>query len=127
FVTDGAGTTSYVNNPLAVGGTFNIQNDGVVYINAPTTYAGTAASAMNIQNANTLKQTALVVNSTLTRTGTATSAVRIATGTLAGNNGTIFAPVNVLTSANGASYLAPGSPLPSGGANTTPAYQNGAG
>jgi fibronectin-binding autotransporter adhesin len=127
FVTDGVGTTSYVNNPLAVGGTFNIQNDGVVYINAPTTYAGTAASAMNIQNANTNKQTALVVNSTLTRTGTATSAVRIATGTLAGNNGTIFAPVSVLTSTNGPSYLAPGSPLPSGGANTTPAYQNGAG
>jgi hypothetical protein len=68
-----------------------------------------------------------VVNSTLTRTGTATSAVRIATGTLAGNNGTIFAPVSVLTSTNGPSYLAPGSPLPSGGANTTPAYQNGPG
>jgi hypothetical protein len=82
---------------------------------------------MNIQQTNLRKQTALVVMSTLTRGGSAGSGVRIATGTLAGNGGTILSDVSVLNSGNGPSYLAPGVPALSGGTNMTPAYENGPG
>ena len=127
FTTNGVGSTAYINQPFDVTGTFAVEASSVVYVNAPTTYSGTASQAMNIQLTSAAEQTALVVNSTLTRTGAATSPVRVATGTLAGNGGTIFAPVSILTSGNGPSYLAPGTPAPSGGANTTPSYRNGAG
>lgn len=122
----GVGTTSYVNADLHVGGTFNITGGGVAYLNAPTTYSGTG-NGMNIQAVDITQTTALVVNSTLTRTGAATSPVRVVTGTLAGNGGTIFAPVDILNNANGPSYLAPGTPAPPGGDNTKPSYENGPG
>lgn len=125
----GLGTTVYVNSPLVTNHRWDIEGDAVVYFNAPTTFNGTATSAFQVQGANARQQTAMVINSTLTKGPNAGSGVRVATGTLAGNGGTILSNVNILhsTGAIVGSYLAPGTPAISGGTNMTPAYKNGPG
>ena len=89
FTTNGAGSTSYINSELDVTGTFAIEANSVVYVNAPTTYSSPVTQAMNVQFARATpnrvgrEQYSYVI-------GAATSPVRVATGTLAGNNGTIL-------------------------------------
>lgn len=105
----GLGTTVYVNSALITNHRWDIEGDAVVYFNAPTTFNGAATSAFQVQGANARRQTAMVINSTLTKGPNAGSGVRVATGTLAGNGGTILSNVSILhsTSALTGSYLVP--------------------